>query len=364
MHFSKYIQTLPSAVLHQRHLKAKKLRSRPTSSTSLLEDSDALHYHSTGDTLRRCGHVFTESENSAEVTKPPPLRDLLLMPRVLLVITNYGFLNFCELSIQVLTPLMWSTSLEHGGLGFSPYTIGLACAIYGILSVFFQAMVVGKVIRCFGPRRVFIGSNVPLLLSLFCFPLEGYLARSTGHTDWRVWSVIMVHLAMYCLATASYSELTLFVNVQMFIIRCDSGVDHGQCAMPVCPWFCKWLGSGRSIYFKLVGALFCVIVICHLTAAKLGWWERSLLHIDGYHGLWDPTFFHATQKVASTMNSPFRDALSTLYPLKKNKILEEDKVTTVYVIAFRLSRIDVNGTSSRSPTSNWGLIFGLDLTSA
>jgi MFS family permease len=140
------------------------------------------------------------------MAKSPPLRTLLLMPRILITVINYGFLSFCEMSIGALTPLMWSTSLEHGGLGFTPYTIGLAISVYGILSTIFQATVVGKVIRCFGPRKVFIGGFVPMLISISCFPLEGYLARQTGHADWRVWTVIIVHLAMYCLGTASYSK--------------------------------------------------------------------------------------------------------------------------------------------------------------
>ncbi|KAF8632683.1 hypothetical protein AX14_010809 [Amanita brunnescens Koide BX004] len=134
------------------------------------------------------------------------------MPQVVITVINYGFLGFCEMSLLALTPLMWSTSLEHGGLGFTPSTIGLTIAVYGILSTFFQATVVGKVVRCFGPRKVFIGGFVPMLVSISCFPLEGYLARRTGHTDWRVWTVIIVHLVMYCLGTASYSAMQVLIT--------------------------------------------------------------------------------------------------------------------------------------------------------
>ena len=235
------------------------------------------------------------------------------MPQVVITVINYGFLGFCEMSLLALTPLMWSTSLEHGGLGFTPSTIGLTIAVYGILSTFFQATVVGKVVRCFGPRKVFIGGFVPMLVSISCFPLEGYLARRTGHTDWRVWTVIIVHLVMYCLGTASYSKLHFLqmlsnITFLMFIVRCDAGFDHGQCAMPVCPWFCEWAGSGCRIRFKGPGAFLCVIVICRLTAAKLGRRKCSLLHIDRYCGLYDPTFFNAAKGVAFKVNSLFRDA--------------------------------------------------------
>ena len=103
---------------------------------------------------------------------------------------------------------MWSTSLEHGGLGFTPYTIGLTSGIHGIVNVFVQAMFLGKTIRYFGARNVFIVTFATRLAIISCLPLEKYIAQRTGGIDWRVWSVIVVHLAIDCIATASYSELT------------------------------------------------------------------------------------------------------------------------------------------------------------
>lgn len=150
---------------------------------------------------------MSESEHSPGAANPPTLRALLLMPTVLITVINCGFLGLCDMSVAALTPLMWSTSLKNGGLGFTPYTIGLLFAVFGILNMFFQAIAVGKVIRCFGPRKVFIGSMVPWLILVICFPLERYFAQRAGHVDWRVWTVITVHLVVYCLATACYSKL-------------------------------------------------------------------------------------------------------------------------------------------------------------
>ena len=206
IHFSHYLQTLPSAILQEKRRNAKKLRSRSTSSTSLLEDGDVRQYHSTGDAMQRSDGSFPEPEDSTEVPRPPPLRTLLLMPRVLIAIINYSFFSFCDMYRHVLTPLMWSTSLEHGGLGFTPYTIGLTMGIYGAVNMLFQVTFLGNVIRYFGPRKVFIVSFAAFLVALFCFPLEKYIAQRTGGTDWRVWTVIIVHLAMHCLITPSYSE--------------------------------------------------------------------------------------------------------------------------------------------------------------
>ena len=299
------LQTLPSAILQEKLRKAKKSRSRSTSSTSLLENSDSLDYRSIGDTTEHCGRLATESENSVGAPQPPPLRALLLMPRVSIAVLNSSVFFFCDMNRHVLTPLMWSTSLEHGGLGFTPYTIGLAMGIFGVVNMFIQATFLGKIIRYFGPRNVYISSLVAYLVALLCFPLEKYFAQRTGGTDWRVWTVITVQLGMYCLITPSYGESISLRDARQysaFIVSFDSGFDHGQCAKPVYPRFCERLGSGCNIYFEVPGAQFCVVAICHFAAAKLGRRGRSLLYTDGYGGLCDPTCFHATQGVESTMN--------------------------------------------------------------
>ena len=118
VYFSNYVQTLPSAIQEKRR-KANKLGSRSTPSTSLLEDCDVLQYRSISGTVQRSDDSLTESENSVGVPQPLPLQALLLMPRVLIAVTNYGVFNFCDMHRNVLTPLMWSTSLKHGGLGFT-----------------------------------------------------------------------------------------------------------------------------------------------------------------------------------------------------------------------------------------------------
>ena len=214
MYFSNHVQTLPWAVLQEKYRNAKtQSLSRPTSSTNLLEDGDNLHYGSIGDTIERC----EGSENSVGVPQPPSLGTLLLMPRVSIVLLNFGFFSFCDMSRRVLTPLMWSTSLEHGGLGFSPSTIGLAMGISAVVKLFIQAMFLGKAIRYFGARKLFAASLFALLVALACFPLEKYIAQRTGSTDWRVWTVITIHLMMYCVITPAYSKSPFFqmlANVQ------------------------------------------------------------------------------------------------------------------------------------------------------
>ena len=139
------------------------------------------------------------------------------MPRVLIAVINYGFFSFCDMKRRVLTPLMWSTSLENGGLGFTPYTIGLTMGISAAVNLVIQAMFLGKAIRYFGARKVFIVSLVTLFVALACFPLEKYIAQRTGGTYWEVWAVVTVQLVMYCMITPAYSKLNILqmlANIQ------------------------------------------------------------------------------------------------------------------------------------------------------
>ena len=199
--FSYYVQTLPSAIRQQ-----KKLRSGPTSSTNLLDDSDAPHYSSIGGTVERCGDSPTEPEDDTQAPQRLFSR-ALLTPRVVAALINQAFVTFCDMSVQVLVPLLWSTSLEHGGLGFSSYTIGLTLGIYGIVNVLFQITFLGKIVRRFSPRTVYIVSFWVFLVTLSCLPLEGYLARRAGAVDWKVWTVIVFHLVIDCMRFGAYGKL-------------------------------------------------------------------------------------------------------------------------------------------------------------
>ena len=206
MHCSDCVQTLPSARLRQKHQQEQKSRSRVTSSTSLLEDSDAPLYNSIEGTVQQHGDSLTTPEHSSGVPQPLPLT-VLLMPRVLIAVANHGLSAFCDMSVQVLMPLMWSTSVEHGGLGFTPYTIGLTLGTYGVINVLVQTVFLGKLMRRFGPRRVYVISISAFLGSLSCFLLERYFAWHAGRSDWRVWTVIVIHLIIDCTKFGAYGEL-------------------------------------------------------------------------------------------------------------------------------------------------------------
>lgn len=162
---------------------------------SLVQGNNTPHYGSTN-----ISHEYRrpELEIGHDDIKPPGVMHLLRLPEVQAILINYGFHGFCNTSIQVLTPLMWSTTIEHGGLGLSAYTIGMAMGSYGVINSFLQAMFLGKIIRRFGPRTVYIMCFSSFFVSFLSLPVANFFARRANGMDWKAWAAAIV-----CLATQS-----------------------------------------------------------------------------------------------------------------------------------------------------------------
>ena len=80
-----------------------------------------------------------------------------------------------------LLPLVWSTSIEFGGLGMSPASIGLLIAGSGSMTGVFQFVAFPRIIRRIGPRHVFIASILCFSPVYIMFPLENLALRHPDH---------------------------------------------------------------------------------------------------------------------------------------------------------------------------------------
>jgi hypothetical protein len=82
--------------------------------------------------------------------KALPLRSLITR-LVLISVANYGKLAFLDMTTATLLNLIWSTSVEFGGLGMSPVSIGLWMAGYSTLNGIIQYVafprIVGRLVR-------------------------------------------------------------------------------------------------------------------------------------------------------------------------------------------------------------------------
>ena len=120
------------------------------------------------------------SDGPAKDTDGPlPLRALLTRP-VVLSVSNYGMLALLEMTTSTLLPLVWSTSVEFGGLGMSPASIGLWLGGFGFLSCIFQLVAFPPLVRRFGPRRLFITSVILYFPVNSLFPVENLALRHSS----------------------------------------------------------------------------------------------------------------------------------------------------------------------------------------
>jgi MFS family permease len=114
-----------------------------------------------------------------ETEKPVPLRALLTRPVVVSVV-NYGMIGLLEMTAGALIPLIWSTSVEFGGLGMGPASIGLWLAAFGFMNGIFQFVAFPSIVGRFGPRRVFIASVLCFLPVYIMFPFENLALRHSS----------------------------------------------------------------------------------------------------------------------------------------------------------------------------------------
>ncbi|KAF8622857.1 hypothetical protein AX15_006701 [Amanita polypyramis BW_CC] len=204
-------ETLPPSMVRQR----RKLDDSSSSTTSLISDDDAPHYGSIKSSHLRMGDsppTLDEAPPSYDDITPPSLLSLLKLPIMQSILINYAFMGFCDMSVQVLTPLMWSTSIEHGGLGLSPYTIGVTMGSYGVFNAFLQVLFLGKLIRRFGPRRVHIACFSSLLISFSSFPIASFFARRANGMDWKVWAAIIISLTAQSMRSGAYGSLMIIIT--------------------------------------------------------------------------------------------------------------------------------------------------------
>jgi hypothetical protein len=138
-----------------------------------------------------------------EEEKPLPLSSLFTRP-VLTSVANYGMIGLLEMAVTTLLPLIWSTSVEFGGLGMSPVSIGLWMAGYGTLNGILQYVAFPRIVGRFGPRRIFITSIIAFVPIYLMFPFENLTLRS-GSGACTLWVLIMLQLGSISISDMGFS---------------------------------------------------------------------------------------------------------------------------------------------------------------
>ncbi|KAJ3995654.1 major facilitator superfamily domain-containing protein [Lentinula boryana] len=135
----------------------------------------------------------------------------LLTGDLSIVLLNYGLLSFTDMSYVVLIPLVYSSSVSIGGLGLSPYQVGLILGTFAFLNGFWNLFVLTKILKKLGPRKMYIISYSSYLV---IFPLLWILrdvAHLSGGMNVLVWVLLVCQLLAATFINTAYNSMSLMV---------------------------------------------------------------------------------------------------------------------------------------------------------
>ncbi|KAH8985273.1 MFS general substrate transporter [Lactarius akahatsu] len=141
-----------------------------------------------------------------------PLRALLTRP-VVVSIASYCMISLLDIIAIALVPLVWSTSVEFGGLGMSPASIGLWKSGYGIMNGVFQFVAFPRVVGRFGPWHVFITCIVLFFPVYILFPLESLALRHLSRDlNPAVGLLMILQLSAETLANMGFGVIFMYIS--------------------------------------------------------------------------------------------------------------------------------------------------------
>ncbi|OAX31338.1 MFS general substrate transporter [Rhizopogon vinicolor AM-OR11-026] len=148
-------------------------------------------------------------ENAVE-DAPVPMQSLLV-PSVLIPVSNYACLAILDNAMWALQPLFYSTPIDLGGHGFDPVTIGFWIGSFGILNGVLQTIILAPLVRRYGPKVTF-------QLAIACFipifslpPIINIIARQYG-INWLVYSSLMFSLILTVLMDMAFSCILMHIT--------------------------------------------------------------------------------------------------------------------------------------------------------
>ncbi|KAG6849103.1 hypothetical protein H0H93_011279 [Arthromyces matolae] len=206
-------ESLPSAIQRQKQREAETAKRRfaqQRQDAPLLLPQPAMAEYGTMQEAAKSSDSNDVTTSSRTCDAPPPLRSLLSRDLVIGLV-NHGFYCFLDQSHTVLLPLMLSTSIQHGGLGFDSFTIGMIMGTWGISNAIFQLLAFSRVIKWLGPRKSYILSFMFFFTTFSAYPLMSVVARQRGCVDGLVWCILVTQLTLHCFACMSYPCAQLFI---------------------------------------------------------------------------------------------------------------------------------------------------------
>ncbi|KAN0136083.1 MFS general substrate transporter [Lactarius tabidus] len=205
--------------------------------------------------------------------KPPPLSAILTRP-VLISISSYAMLALLTIAADSLIPLVWSTSVELGGLGLNAASIGSWMSVYGCTAGVVQYFFFQRLISRLGPRGVLLISISVCALIYVVFPFENLALRHASSGPRVAEGVlIMLQLTSLGIAQMGYGAIYMFVSSAVPNKRL-LGATHGlggtvaSIQRMIGPTAAGWLFA-FSITNNVLGGNFAYVILVILVGVAL-----------------------------------------------------------------------------------------------
>ncbi|KAI6099589.1 major facilitator superfamily domain-containing protein [Pisolithus sp. B1] len=153
--------------------------------------------------------IGTPSDKDAS---PVPIRTLLKTYSVMIPIANYGVLALVDMGFFALLPLFYATPVEIGGLGLSPFAIGLYMSAFGVGDGLFQMLFAARVIDRFGERKVFRSVVLAFFPMIAAFPIMNWVIQVQKGVGPVIWILIFAQLLSWTMVNMAYAVVYVFIT--------------------------------------------------------------------------------------------------------------------------------------------------------
>ncbi|KAJ3778566.1 major facilitator superfamily domain-containing protein [Lentinula raphanica] len=170
------------------------IQKRPSTSTlcSTVSSTSTLDVDVESDQETVLASDSEDEEDLKVDVEPPATLKSILIPEVLLPIANYSLIALLDSSYTVLIPLTYTTSVPAGGLGLTPFHVGLILSVWGAANIPFPIFCIPRLIKRFGARTINFVGVCSFLVGFGSLSGLSMLASAFGHANWLVWALIPV----------------------------------------------------------------------------------------------------------------------------------------------------------------------------
>ena len=146
--------------------------------TGPLPLSSLFKTHKDGDVI--------ESEGNEGTRRPLLLRPTIFVPGVIIATINLAAISLAEKFYSATEALFLSTPIKHGGLGFTPPTIGTFSSVSAIVIGASQLFIFPRMHEERGSRYISLLGASATLPRFVLWPLVNRVVMRDGYTAW-VW---------------------------------------------------------------------------------------------------------------------------------------------------------------------------------